>query len=50
MPNVHIGKNVVIGAGTIVTRSIADNKVVYNMIKHVVRELEDEYYEDITSK
>jgi len=44
MPGVKIGSNVVIGAGSIVTKDIPDNVVACGVPARVVRTL-DEYYE-----
>ena len=41
LPGVTIGKNVVIGAGSVVTKDIADNTIVAGNSAHVMRVLED---------
>lgn len=46
MPGVHIGNNVIIGAGAVVTRDIPDNSVAVGIPARVVKTFE-EYFEKI---
>ena len=43
--NISVGNNCVIGAGTLLTRSIADNKVVHGVSQLVIKEAENELNE-----
>ena len=49
MPGVHIGKNCVVGAGAIVTKSIPDNSVVVGIPAKVIMTT-DEYAEKMKQK
>ena len=47
LPGVHIGKNAVIGAGSVVTRDIPENVLAVGNPCHVVREIgerDNEFY------
>ena len=50
LPGVHIGNNVVIGAGSVVTKDIPDNMLAVGNPCHVVREITEEdrdyYFKD----
>ena len=41
LPGVHIGNNVVIGAGSVVTRDIPGNSLALGVPARVVRQLEE---------
>ena len=41
MPGVHIGKNVVIGAGSVVTKDIPDNVVAVGNPCRILREVNE---------
>ena len=43
--NITVGNNCVIGAGTLLTRSIEDNKLVHGVVQLVVKEAENELNE-----
>jgi len=49
MPNVHIGNNVVIGAGAVVTKDIPDNSVAVGIPARVIESI-DEYKEKAIPK
>lgn len=42
LPDVHIGSNVVVAAGAVVTRDVPDNCVVGGVPAHVIREVPDD--------
>ncbi|MEA4967963.1 MAG: acyltransferase [Bacteroidaceae bacterium] len=46
MPNVEIGDNVIIGAGSVVTKSILPNSVVVGVPARVIKSI-DEYYDKV---
>ena len=49
MPGVHIGKNCVVGAGAVVTKSVPDNSVVAGIPARVIMTT-DEYAQKMQSK
>lgn len=49
LPNVEIGENVIIGAGSVITKSIPSNVVAAGVPAKVIKNL-DEYYDGIKDK
>ena len=48
MPGVHIGDNVIVGAGAIVTKDIPSNSVCVGIPARVIKTI-DEYYQGLKS-
>ena len=45
--NVHIGDNVIVGAGSVITKDVPDNTVVAGNPQRILREISEEDYNEI---
>jgi serine acetyltransferase len=45
--NIHIGNNVIIGAGSVVTKDIPDNSIVAGNPARIIKTLDESYFNEI---